>query len=282
MTKRVERPLVGASHDTEAALVAALVPICGAMLRHAYGAGDLIALIKRAYLKAAIDQGLPHRRLNISRLAVTTGMTRKEVAALLGELSNPTKARVSRSEQRAMRVIRGWQSDSRFLLGTGRPKRLPLRGEGATFESVVADYAGDVTTVSVLRELMNLGAVAVDADERVSLDEGFTTTLLSRERSLIAMSEALAGVGEALTADNAQCAGSVSTRNFRLKSSVDAVLLHQIIARRASAMLNGMEQWVKSRRSRQRPPGSVGASTRIGIYAITKPDQTPSKPSRKR
>ncbi len=61
----------------------------------------------------------------------------------------------------SQRVLTGWYEDREFLTKTGDPAVVPAKGEGTTFETLVARYGGG-TRVGVIREeLIDSGAVTV-------------------------------------------------------------------------------------------------------------------------
>jgi len=101
---------------------------------------------------------IPNRKQTYSRVAVLTGLSRKEVVRLRqlkDEEPPPTKGPLNR----ANRVISGWLRDEFFLDKNNEPLVLPLRGEGATFEELVNRYSGDITARAILDELIRVGAV---------------------------------------------------------------------------------------------------------------------------
>jgi len=138
-----------------------LMPLAGILLRAGIGAGELSDLCRRAYIQmAAGELASPHRRPNISRIAVATGLTRQEVARVLSASRSPRRSGLKQL-QRANRVLAGWYEDSRFTNATGEPKPLAIRGSGPTFENLVRTYGGDVPPRAVLDELRRAAAVRV-------------------------------------------------------------------------------------------------------------------------
>jgi len=58
------------------------------MIRGGLGVGQLTEAAKLAYVLAAIDEVIPAgRRPNVSQLSVVTGLTRKEIAAMLRDFA---------------------------------------------------------------------------------------------------------------------------------------------------------------------------------------------------
>ena len=111
------------------ALAALLLPIVALAVRRRLGSHLFVHAVKRAYVRAAIDETFPgDLKVNYSRLAVITGLTRKEVSLLVGGIKGNGQLPGSDSrEQRALRVVRGWRVDPRFHDDRGRPAPLALR-----------------------------------------------------------------------------------------------------------------------------------------------------------
>jgi hypothetical protein len=141
-------------------------------------------LAKHAFVEAAgrISK-LRNGKINRSRVAVITGLSRAEVKRLLsGKLSPTTQAPTRQS--RADRVIGGWMSNPRFLGPHGRPQRLPIVGARVSFASLVKQFGGDVPHRAVLEELRRLRVVRqigarLELDARKQLPNGRATASLS-------------------------------------------------------------------------------------------------------
>jgi Family of unknown function (DUF6502) len=116
-------------------------------------------LAKQAFVESAGTLSkFSNGKINHSRVAVMTGLSRAEVKRLLsGHLS--MTASVPAQQSRGERVISGWMSEPRFLDGRGRPKRLPIAGAKVSFTSLVRKFGGDVPHRAVLEELRRLRVV---------------------------------------------------------------------------------------------------------------------------
>jgi Family of unknown function (DUF6502) len=243
------------------------------MLKGGFGIGDLIRAAKRAYVYAAIAYVAPvGLRVNASRLSVITGLTRKEVTAIVNEIKGAPPARLGEvKEQRALRVLRGWKLDPRFCDNKGEPARLPLRGDRRSFSALVREYGGDVTPNSVLKELERINAVT-----------------FSRSRGLRLRSTRMHGKSTEHMMDLARLfpdfANTVSPQHtsagrplfFGFRDSVvdsldQAARFQRTFSNRATVLLQGVDQWVAS----QNEAGRIEAAVRedkcrvgIGVYLV--------------
>ena len=156
-------------HAVRTALLRLLEPLVRLMLDAGVGVGEFVTLLKVAYVKAAAQEGRAvtgHVRPNISRIAVVSGLTRVEVAAILarGEAQSPPS---ERGRQRAERVLSGWWADPEFLTAQGEPEVLRLTGARRSFAALCDRYSGEQRTAPVLDELLRVGAVRQLPDGRL-------------------------------------------------------------------------------------------------------------------
>jgi hypothetical protein len=177
-----------------AAVLRLLEPLMKLLLDAGLGVGDFIGLAKVAYVRAASQRGRVGdkevQRPTASQIAVVTGMTRVEVAAILatGEAVSRT---TEHNRQRAERVLSGWWTDPAFLTPEGEPATLRLRGPRRSFEALCRRYSGDHRAAPILQELSRVRAIRRLPDGRVQA--------LSRTYATVRWDpEGIAAVGEQL------------------------------------------------------------------------------------
>jgi hypothetical protein len=151
-----------------AALARLLRPLVRLMLKHSFSYSAFEAVAKRVYAECAMeDFALPGRKPSVSRAAILTGLTRKEVDKLLSEPWNGKDAD-STHYNRAARVVSAWVRESRFTDADGTPRVLAMEGPDG-FNELVRLHGGDVPTRAVLDELARLGSVRVRDDGDIAL-----------------------------------------------------------------------------------------------------------------
>ena len=158
----------------ERALEALLLPVVRLALKRGLAFGRFSEIVKRAYVSAARrDFTVPDRKLSVSRVAVVTGMTRKEASRLMQDDPDQNIGdRVRKQVNRAARVVTAWVEDEAYHDGRGAPASLPFESqERPSFSDLVADHGGDVGPRAVLDELIRVGAVGERADGRIHLVE---------------------------------------------------------------------------------------------------------------
>ena len=139
------------------------------LLRHGVSFHAFADLAKRAYVEAARgDFGIPGRKPSTSRIAVLTGLTRKEIQKLIDSASAPDTDAAERYN-RAARVVTGWVRDKDFCDADGQPLPLPLDGAKTSFAELVRRYSGDIPPRAVLDELLRVGTVEKLPDGHIRL-----------------------------------------------------------------------------------------------------------------
>ena len=150
-----------------AALMRLLRPLMRLMLRHSMPFGAFEELAKRACVEVAMnDFAIPGKKPSISRAAILTGLTRKDVQRLVSLTDEPGEAPEERYN-RAARVLTGWIRDPDFRTSRGEPRVLEIDGE-AGFAALVKRHSGDVPPRAVLDELLRVGAVVRHANGRLA------------------------------------------------------------------------------------------------------------------
>lgn len=270
-------PLKGA---VRAAVLRLLEPLMKLLLDSAVGVGDFIGLAKVAYVRAASRRGQfgENQRPTISQIAVVTGLTRVEVAAILatGEATSRT---TEHNRQRAERVLSGWWTDPAFLTPEGEPAILRLRGSRRSFEMLCRRYSGEYRAAPILDELSRVHAIRRLPDGRVQA--------LSRTYATVRWDpEGVAAVGEHLAQ---HCATLVSnlehpTRphlarqvfNARLNPRYAPILIRDIesdLQVQADAIQDNLNDPLHTAQ-----PGAPAMRLGVGIYVFEGPADDSSEP----
>jgi hypothetical protein len=153
----------------QAAVRKLLPPLVRILLRNGMAAKSFHELVKHAYVQIARDEfGISGKPATMSRIAILTGLTRKEVQALL-DMPVQREEHYGQEYNRAARVITGWLRDSDFGDGNGHPIPLRILGKRRSFSALVKRYSGDIPVRAMLDELVRVGAVKQLRDGRIGL-----------------------------------------------------------------------------------------------------------------
>lgn len=135
-----------------------LLPIARILLRCGVGYTEFADLAKRAFVEAAsTDYGVRNRPTNIARVAVMTGLSRKEVSRIRTE--SAIRDRVSPLPRSIpAEVLSYWHTNSNFVGANGKPAPLSFQGE-VSFTSLVRSITNDIPARTIERELTRIGAL---------------------------------------------------------------------------------------------------------------------------
>jgi hypothetical protein len=153
------------SENFKATLLAAFKPLMRPLIRilvrNGVSFGEFSELLKTVFVESAQDVlQLPDSRQSVSRIAITTGLTRVEVSRLLTQSEEEQEALVGRLS-RVGRLLTGWHQDSDFTGPYGIPYEVQLAAPPGrrSFNELVRRYTSDVPADEMLDELKRIGAV---------------------------------------------------------------------------------------------------------------------------
>lgn len=122
--------------------------------------GEFSQIARQVYVETA-EAALKEsgEKPTTSRIAITTGLTRKDVAQL--RKSDASESVSSSRYNRGVRVISAWVNDADFQNSKGEPAELALQGVEKSFEVLVSRYSGDMPYRAMLKELEQSHVVEV-------------------------------------------------------------------------------------------------------------------------
>ncbi len=156
------------------ALVAMLRPLIRLCLRHEITNAELAELVRLTYVEVAYERyRIPNVEMTLSRAAVLTGMSRKEIARLK-ELAENNEALAKQKPNKAQQVVHGWLNDTEFTDAKNLPLTLPIKNkkdgvEFRSFMALVKRHGGDVTFGAILDELNHIGVTEQPNENTVAL-----------------------------------------------------------------------------------------------------------------
>src|SRR5512135_2320806 len=154
-----------------AAITNLLRPMVMFLLRNGVPYQTFADIAKRIYVDLATEKfDIPGRKQSKSRVAILTGLSRREVLRVKRLPAEDDLGALDRIN-RAARVVSGWVVDRRFSDESGQPADLPFEGGSVSFLQLVKSYSGDAPARAVLDELMRVGVVERTADGKLHLLE---------------------------------------------------------------------------------------------------------------
>lgn len=136
-----------------------LGPVIRILLRNGVGWREFADLAKEIYVETARhDYGVQGRPTNVARVAMMTGLSRREVTRVRNILDGEALAPLPASS-RISAVLTAWHVDTEFTDADGSPALLPESGETASLDALLNRYLGDLPRGAFLKELQQLGLI---------------------------------------------------------------------------------------------------------------------------
>ena len=137
-----------------------LRPLIKILIRNGVSFSELSEVAKETYVHvASTDFKVPHRKMSQARIAILTGLTRKEVNRLTTKREGE-EDQFHKNVNRVVRVLAGWHTDSGFTGPYGIPLELPFEDKKLPdFRGLVQKFSGDMSPRAMLDELLRVGAV---------------------------------------------------------------------------------------------------------------------------
>lgn len=137
-----------------------MAPLVRILLRNGITFREFTEVLKEVFVSvAAKELAESGRRVSAARIAISAGLTRREVSTIVRDEGMRRKS-LETNTAKAARLLEGWHTEARFLGPYGFPRDLLIEGNdpAGTFEHLVKQYAGDVSIRVMLDELLRVGA----------------------------------------------------------------------------------------------------------------------------
>jgi hypothetical protein len=130
-------------------------PAVGFAARHNIRLQDFIETAKTIYVEVSTELlKEAGEKVNTSRLAVMSGVHRRDVVRIQNHGEMPSSAR-----DLVTKIVGLWQTDRRFITKAGKPRVLEHSSDGSEFLKLVNLVSNDLNPGTVLFELKRVGAV---------------------------------------------------------------------------------------------------------------------------
>ena len=208
---------------------------------------ELSETLKDVYVETAIRHFADDNRVNKSRIAILTGMTRKEVKNVIDRALAQEQGRKSKS--RPERVLTGWHHDPEYQGPYGLPLEVPYEAEEGvpSFVALVRRYSGDMSPRAMLDELLRGGSV-IELDRKLKVvRRDFEPTALSSKliSRLGEVGHYVFGTAAANIEKKEQGSGHFDRFVFADDGCTEAVIesLDQYTKERGQVFLEDIDRW---------------------------------------
>jgi hypothetical protein len=133
-----------------------LRPLARIAIRSGLSASDIVRLVYAESVVAAGELLKERRRpARVTDISAATGLSRRAVVTFAASNGRRLK---SQGLRRATLVLAAWHEMPEYLDQRGKPRKLPMHGEGS-FTTLALAHGRDATPKAILKDLLNAGAV---------------------------------------------------------------------------------------------------------------------------
>lgn len=253
-----------------------LRPLIRILLRNSVSFAEFSEIAKDVYVEvAASDFRLPDKNMTQGRIAILTGLTRKEVNRLITQKGKQQRDYAS-NLNRVTRILGGWHTDPQFTGPYGLPLDVSYDAPGdRNFAELVRRYTGDMPARAMLDELLRIGVVKESEGGRYKV---LTRTFLPKADA----PESLDRLGHAVrnfveTMDFNRTEADPDKRLFERTVIADAGIrlsdlprFQAYVRERGQFLLEELDDWLSKLEPADKTPNETMVDTGVGIYHYIK------------
>ena len=260
------------------ALGKALEPLVLLLLKSGITWKDFSDIAKEKFVSVATDSfGIRGRPTNLSRVAILSGLDRREVARLrrrATEQRTATQGHMSKPTQ----LLHAWFHDPQYLNSSGKPKDLEIEGAEGSFAELVRQYAPGIPLVAMIKELRAAGAIAdVEGQRLRALKRSYVPRELN-ENLVRLWGSGLQDVGTTLEHNLSREEAELPRFDRRAVSlRVDPQALPEfceMLEREGQAFLERVDEWISAHELPSRVD-EEGGGIRLGVGVYHIQDRVP-------
>jgi hypothetical protein len=250
------------------AMIKVLRPIVRMLLRNGVTYQAFAETLKVVFVQVASDEfRIANRKQSDSRIAVITGLSRKEVKRVAA-LAPAADAESYVKFNRAARVIAGWTHDREYT-EQGGPRVLALEGGPASFAELVRRYSGDAPPRAVLDELERVGAVERSADERLTLRARSYQPKTDDADRIAMMGDAVSALVETCDRNLGADGAGLRLQRFVVQAELPTHSVSRfegLAVERAKPVFDGLSAWLDDHGLEAGSAGVERKRVGVGIY----------------
>ena len=263
--------------DLKFAILAAykrlLRPLVRILIRNGVSFGEFTEVAKHVYVEiAAEDFRLEDKPMTQGRIAILTGLTRKEVNRLIVQ-RGAQRGETASNLNRVTRLLSGWHTDSHFTGPYGLPLDVPFDSadDDRSFVELVRRYSGDMTPRAMLDELLRINVVRQIDNDRIRVVTRTYLPSIDAPESIDLLGSAVRDVVE--TMDFNRTESDPEKRLFeRTVTADDGVRLKDLprmrayVRERAQFLLEEIDDWLSKLEPIDTSSSEPVLQTRVSIF----------------
>lgn len=267
-----------------------LRPLVRQLIAHGVTFPAFNRLAKEVYIDVGTTHfGLPFKKQTDSRVALVTGITRKEIGQIRRGQTMPLIEAVHLDYGLASRVVGHWVAAPPYIAPDGNPRALPYearRAGEASFIGLVDEIGGDIPPRAVLDELIRVGAVTLTPAGDVCLVErGYIPARGTEEKLAILGADAAELIG-AITHNIDRPAADAFLQRKVWYDNIGADALAELrrkVRQAGTAFVQEINGILASYDRDRNPKAPGGARSRavVGVYYVEEESTPPPEPAGK-
>lgn len=206
---------------------------------------DVAEVLREVFVESARDGfGVRGRPANNSRIAILTGISRKEVRRIKDLL--PVEKGTPRNASPLGKLLSAWHNDPRFTDKQGKPAGLKYKGKHSTFSQLAREYAGDVPVSALLKELERHELVEESVDGRIKPTAKVFIPKKSSVDALERLGEVVGELGGTIV-DNLDKSKESRFERRVLTGQIsieDSRNFHALVEKQGNGFLEFMDSWL--------------------------------------
>jgi hypothetical protein len=225
---------------------------------------------KRAFVLEAL--GEPDRKgrtTNTSRVAVRTGLSRKEVSRVKHSLDGSSQPSTSTDHiVRPARALQLWHSDPRFIGADGKPIDLFFDGDSPSFSDLSKLVGGDFPAGALRAELLAAGGIQELANGRLrALNRFFIPSALDEDLIVgfaLIVAPLLESLKHNLNFPDDKFIQRIAYSDYLPKSEVAA--FRSVSHARSADLIQSIDEWISMQEIEPRSALLAGRRVGVGVF----------------
>lgn len=141
-------------------------------LRNGITHKEFTAISKQLYVRVAAEEyGLQGRPTNMARIALMTGLDRKEIKKIITSAEEDHD--MPTAPDRMAKILTAWHENPVYIDSNKQPLKIPITGPAPSFEHLIKSYGGDIAPITVLREFKRSQTISENTTNQVEVHKRY-------------------------------------------------------------------------------------------------------------
>lgn len=250
------------------AVMASLRPLARMLMKAGVTYPQFDEMMRRAFIDESFSDRSVGRVMNTSRVAVRTGLSRKEVARFRQGMSSRETVASPYQIGRPARALQLWYSDPDFLDDLGNPRDLAFDGEDPSFTTLIKRVGGDVPAGAVRAELLSAAGMVELPNGRFRAQKRFFVPSAFDEDLVVGFAFIVAPLMETLE-HNLESPGQAFIQRVSYSDHLPEALRQEFATvshEKASLLMQETDKWLAEREEASAIPEDATRRIGLGVF----------------